>query len=192
MKMTIKEFEEKVEKIDELEIDHNPVFNTYKWSVTTTNDDIRTHLEGKLMNELNLTDGYNVPNRYGNKSQMWIKREKIDDIINCINNANSYQEILDCLKNKPFIGDDIKITRYNDMDQDIDLSFKDLGKNNERNYIYRILIDKCEDIENISWSSYHYDSRWTLKTKKIKEKEMCRHKCKTDYRIGKIDEILGI
>ena len=191
MQMTIKEFEEKVEKIDELKIEHNPVFNTYKWSIITTNDDIEQHLKEKLINELNLIDGYNVQNYYGYESQMWIKKEEIDDTINCINNANSYQEILDCLEKKAFIKD-IKITRYNDMDQNIDLSFREAGKHNEHNYIYKILIDKCKDIENISWSSYHYDTRWKLRTEKIKEKEMCKHKCKTDYRIGKIDEILGI
>lgn len=190
MKMTIKEFEEKVEKIDELTLEHNPEYNTYQWIIKTENYDIRKHLEKQLGENLILTDAYKLPPHYYNAiPRMWIKKETIDNVIKNINESESYQDIVNYLREKPFTKD-IKIYRSNDMDKRIEIKFDEEWDDQHRE-IGEFIRKQCEKISNISWKYDNY-RWWELSVKTIDEKENCKHKCKTDYRIGKIDEILRI
>ena len=96
MEFTLEEFKEKAEQIPQLKKKKKKNGSYYYWQATGDNPDVREHLQTTLRTKLNITDCYLLPKHKegGVENQnKWVKKEKIDHIVNTIKNATSYEEV---------------------------------------------------------------------------------------------------
>ena len=186
MEFTLAEFKEKAEQIPQLTFKKSNS-GYYFWQATGNNKEVREYLIKTLIEKLNITDCYKLPTKpeEGNK---WVKKEDIDNIINKIKNAESYDEIK-TIKDDIYI-DEITIKQENDITKGIQINY---GYSFHKAEGHKIITDMLKNTDGIHINKITSNGRVIfVKTDTIDQKELCKHKCKTNMAISNIDEIFGI
>lgn len=180
-KVLLEELINKAEKIDELSISQSQRNkDMYNCIIGGNNPDVRKHLKN-IINNIQLDDMYKIPKLNG-----WITKEAIDNITNTIQNATTYEE-LKCLENfDEFI--DVRMREKEDITVGILIQVRDTPY---REYLRELLMSKINEIDGCeAW----YNSWWNLyiSSKKIDERERCKHSCRTQFKIDKINEVFEL
>lgn len=181
--MMMRELMEKADKIDELEIKH---YNNYKeiyyYVISTKNEDVREHLR-EIMNNVNIEDAYRIT------TNRWIQKSVIDDIVNTIQYANKYEDINYQTIKYSFI-DLINYAHEEDMTTEV---YIDLNTNIpfDTDALRDLIAEKLNEVDELTVQK-QYTYRIYIKHEKIDAKEKCKHTCKAQYRINKINEIFEL
>lgn len=180
-KVLLEELINKADKIDELTIRQSQKNkDIYNYTISGNNPDVRKHLKN-IINNIQLDDMYKIP-----ALSKWITKETIDNITNTIQNATTYEE-LKCLESfDEFIN--VHMREKEDITIGILIEVRDTPY---REYLRKLLISKITEIDGCqAW----YDSWWNLyiSSKKIDERERCKHSCRTQFKIDKINEIFEL
>lgn len=186
MNLTLEEFKEKAEQIPQLTFKKSNA-GYYFWQATGNNKEVREYLIKTLIEKLNITDCYKLPAtpESGNK---WVKKEDIDNIINKIKNAKTYDEIKK-LQDGTYITE-TTIEKENDITKGIQIEY---GYSFHKADGHKFITDMLRNTDGIHINEITRDGRMVfIKSDAIDQKELCRHKCKTNIAISQIDEILGI
>ena len=179
--MLLEELINKADKIDELTIrpsQRNK--DIYNCIISGNNSDVRKHLKN-IINNIQLDDMYKIP-----ELNMWIRKETIDNITNTIHNATTYEE-LKCLESFDELID-VRMRENEDITIGILMQVRDTPY---REYLRELLISKINEIDGCkAW----YNSWWDLyiSSKKIDERESCKHNCRTQFKIDKINEVFEL
>lgn len=179
--MKICELQEKASQIEELAVrQYND--NMYFYKINTDNQEIATHLKQVIKN-LELEDMYSIP-----ETNKWIKKSTINNIINVVKNATTYQEINE--ENLGYLGfiSYIQYSRNEDMTTRVRIGFGDFDY---RKSLRKLIQDKLNEIDGICART---DGKYGLyiDSEKIDAREQCKHACKAQYRIKKINEIFEL
>lgn len=181
--MMMRELMEKADKIDELAIKHYNVFKEiYYYVISTKNEDVREHLE-KIMNNVNIEDAYHIT------TNRWIQKSVVDDIVNTIQYANKYEDINYETIDYSFI-DLISYAHEEDMTTEV---FIDINTSIpfDTSCLRDLIAEKLKEIDELTIQK-KYGYRIYIKHEKIDAKEKCKHSCKAQYRINKINEIFEL
>lgn len=178
--MKMYELEQKANQIEELEIyEYNT--NMYAYKINTNNQEIKAHLK-RVINNLELEDMYIIP-----ETNKWIKKDVIDNIVNVIANATQYQAINEeNLGNLEFINF-IEYFHREDMTTRAKIYF---NNSNYRNELRKLIEEKINKLDGIQ--TERDGSGFFIDSEKIDQREQCKHTCKTQYRIKKINEIFEL
>ena len=191
MEFTLEEFKEKAEQIPQLTFKESKNGSYYYWQATGDNPDVREHLQTTLRTKLNITDCYLLPKHKegGVENQnKWVKKEKIDHIVNTIKNATSYEEVESLVDGIYIYSIDIK--KNNKIVSGVRLEYRRPFHNAKGS---DLITNKLNEIDGISIKKEDEHGMIVLiQIDSINQKAMCRHKCKTNMIISEIDEILGI
>lgn len=180
-KVLLEELINKAEKIDELTIGQSQKNkDIYHCAIGGNNPDVRKHLKNIIKN-IQLDDMYRMP-----QLNEWITKEAIDNITNTIQNATTYEE-LKCLESfVDFL--DVRMIEEEDITVGILIQMRD---SSYREYLRELLISKINEIDGCeAW----YNSWWNLyiSSEKIDERERCKHSCRTQFKINKINEVFEL
>ena len=181
--MKIKDLEMKAEKIDELNIYRsNNYSDIYYYEIYTANEDVKKHLQDVLQN-IELEDALYLPG-----TDAWIKKEIIVDAINIIKNADKYEDIsFSSMQNIPFVR---RVSYSHQQDMTISVHIYFFTSDEYAMAIRDVMAALLYDTDYITAKGYNYGLHIT--NKNIDEKEKCKHTCKTQYKINKINEIFEL
>lgn len=178
--MKMYELEQKANQIEELEISQYNK-NMYVYQTNTDNEEIKAHLK-KVINNIELEDMYIIPG-----TNKWIKKDVIDNIVNVIRNATHYEEINEeNLGNLGFINF-IEYFHHEDMTTRAKIYF---NNSNYRNELRKLIEEKINELDGIQ--TVRDGSGFFIDSEKIDQREQCKHTCKAQYRIKKINEIFEL
>lgn len=180
--LTLNEFKNKIKEIPEIKIETKK-HEILEITVSGPNKDINDHLEKILLN-LKLNDMYRID------ENKWIEKAKIDNLTESIKNATSYDEMINKLRDVSFIFGISTFVSAKDRKMETGIQCKMNKTDMNIGYVF---IDKLKEVEGIKVRvSSSYNIKYIeIRSTPINEEQKCKHKCRTDYRIGKIDEIFG-
>ena len=192
MNLTLEEFKEKVEQIPQLTFQKSKNGDYYYWQAIGDNPDVRKYLKTILKTKLNITDCYLLPKHKDGGVEVqnkWVKKEKIDNIVNAIKNATSYEELESLVDGIYIYSIDIK--KQNKVVSGIRLEYRRPFHNVKGS---DLITNKLNKIDGISIKEEEGENGMIvlIQIHSINQKAMCRHKCKTDMAISQIDEVFGI
>lgn len=179
--MLLKELLEKADKIDELTIEQSSSNkDIWNYEIGGNNRDVRKHLIN-IVGKIELDDMYKIP-----RSHRWISKETVDNMLNIIQNATTYEE-LKCLENfSEFY--DCKVHKDEDVATHIGIKVRDRSY---RENIRDLFISKINEIDGCkAW----YTSWWNLyiSSNKIDDRENCKHSCRTQFKINEINKVFEL
>lgn len=179
--MLLKELLEKADKIDELRIEQSSSNkDIWNYEIGGNNPDVRNHLID-IINKIELDDMYKIPH-----SRRWISKETVDNMLNVIQNATTYEE-LKCLEDF-YEFYDFRVHKDEDVAINAMIKIRDTSY---REYIRELFISKINEIDGCrAW----YTAWWNLyiSSNKIDDRENCKHKCKTQFKINEINKIFEL
>ena len=180
--LTLKEFKNKIKEIPEIKIETEK-HEILEITVSGPNKDINNHLI-KILSNLQLSDMYKIDNN------RWIEKAKIDNLTESIKNATSYDEMINTLQDVSFIFGISTFVSAKDRKMETGIQCK-MYKTDMA--IGQIFINKLKEVEEIKvrLKDSHNIRFIEIRSTPINEEQKCKSKCRTDYRIGKIDEIFG-
>ena len=178
-KVLFEELMNKANKIDELNIKEIVNNTIWKYSINSDNPDIIAHLN-KIMKNIVLDDMYKL------SEDKWIKKSVVDNIVNKIENAKTYQD-LKFLEGQFFARNSVIYSR-GDIQTEIRITFIDTTYTAS---LRDLLISKINKLDGCiakkdSWCWMY------IKSEQIDEREKCKHTCKTKFKIDKINEIFEL
>ncbi len=180
MNLTIKEFIEKAEEIDELKVSKDSEVGIYVWQTQGDNKELREYIAQQLIENLTLTDAYLLP---GYK-RAWIKKSHIDLIIETIKNAENYNEMYENLNHICYIE---AFRNYNgDKIENIRLRFRNKYKKETKELIIEKLNQLQIEVDNIDYAIIR------IKNQTCDIKEQCKHQCKTTIKKEKFNKIFNL
>lgn len=180
--MLINDLIEKSEKIDELKVYQIANFKgMFRYSVCTDNQDIVEYLQNIIEN-IDIDDVYRIDNR------RWIRKSIVDDFIRDIKEAKSYREIADNIYGYDFVTQTY-VTDERGVATEAVIKFTSttLGLAIKKAMI-RLLSERCDKV--LINPSINYGI--AVKHMEVDEREECLHRCRTEYRKRKINEVLGL
>lgn len=181
--MLMKELIEKAENIDELHVGEHVDFpNIWGYEVQGNNPDVRKHLK-KIMYTICIDDMYQIPN-----TERWISKTVVDNIIDTIKEATTYDELKCGLENIDENIQRVSVKHNEDIATRIRILIKNSGHDSA---LSKLLMSKINNIDGCK--AYISDFRsFYVESDKINERERCKHDCKTNFKIKKINEIFEL
>ncbi len=194
IKMTIEEFKEKVKELGTIEIIEDRNFFRWrfaqvegkKWLDKEQNQDFKEYIKNTFNNELVLTDAYHV------KDEIWIPKIHLDNLIELLVEAKTYEEILEILEDNTWIKRGEIERKRKEFETKLKIVF---NSNNGYSDVANYVIDKICNmegevaVEDFSYEDYNWLGWVEIRKESIIEKERCKHRCQTDKKIAEFDEL---
>ena len=180
MNLTLNEFMNKADEINELKVELVSEVGIYRWSTTGDNTELREYIYKQLKENLILNDCYLMKGT----TTLWIKKEYIDAIIEIICNSETYDTIYDKLNKFDYI------TATKIWKDDIVIGMTIKINHKYREETRDSIIEQLESTPILT--KKHYDHTIKIKNPTCDIKEECKHQCKTNYKKQKFDQIFNL